>query len=181
MLSKRLTILACSLITGIAVLLGAWAITGTKYAKPLNLNDVKYHQLRGASKKQVECLATNIYREAGYEPREGQLAVGMVTMNRLQSGNYADSVCGVVHQKSGNTYQFSWVGMRNLPAMNPNVYQNILELATMIYMNHTKMIDPTHGSTFYHADYIPDPGWGRNLTKSTKIGRHIFYTKKHNL
>lgn len=181
MLSKRLTILACSLITGIAVLAGAWAMAGTKYDKPLNLNDIKYHQLRGAAKKQVDCLATNIYREAAHEPREGWVAVGMVTMNRLESGNYASSVCDVVYQKTGRTYQFSWVGMRKLPAMNTNIYENIRELATIIYMNHTKMIDPTRGSTFYHADYIPDPGWGRHLTKSTKIGRHIFYTRKHDL
>lgn len=181
MLSKRLTILACSIITGIAVLTGAWAMAGTKYDKPLNLNDVKYHQLQGTAKKQVECLAHNIYREAGFESREGQLAVGMVTMNRLQSGNYSNTVCGVVHQKTGGTYQFSWVGMKSLPAMNVNVYQNILELATLIYMNHTTMADPTRGSTFYHADYIPDPGWGRHLNKATKIGRHIFYRSQRDI
>lgn len=179
MLSKRLTIISCSLITGIAILLGAWAITGTKYHKPLNLNDVKYHQLRGTAKKQVDCLATNIYREAAHEPREGWLAVGMVTMNRLESGNYANSVCDVVYQKTGNIYQFSWVGMKGLPAMNMNIYQNIQELATIIYMNHTKMIDPTQGSTYYHATYV-NPGW-RGLEKTRQIGQHIFYRSQRDI
>lgn len=179
MLSKKLTILACSAITGIAILLGAWAICGTKYSKPLNLNAVKYYQLQGTAKKQVDCLATNIYREAAMEPKEGWLAVGMVTMNRLQSGNYANSVCDVVYQRTGSTYQFSWVGIRSLPAMNTNIYQNIQELATIIYMNHPRMVDPTRGSTYYHATYVK-PGWS-HLEKTRQIGQHIFYRSQRDI
>ena len=51
------------------------------------------------TKKQISCLAENIYFEAAHEPHEGKVAVAFVTLNRLMTGNYADTICGVVTQK----------------------------------------------------------------------------------
>ena len=39
-------------------------------------------------------------------------------------------------------------------------------------------VDITDGATFYHADYIPDPRWAKNVRKTVKIDRHIFYSSK---
>ena len=50
--------------------------------------------------RQLECLANNIYWEAASEPFEGKVAVAQVTMNRVESGRFADTVCGVVYQKN---------------------------------------------------------------------------------
>ena len=137
------------------------------------LSTVKYHQLSVDNKKQIDCLAENIYREAAYEPKEGWAAVAFVTLNRVRSGNYASTVCGVVYQKTGDIYQFSWVGMQNrLHKINNMVYNDILDVATTMYMNHSKLKDVTEGATYYHADYV-NPGW--KLEKTKKIGQHIFY------
>ena len=63
--------------------------------------------------RELECLTRNIYWEAASEPFEGKVAVAQVTMNRLESGRFGDSVCGVIYQK--NVFyervicQFSWV------------------------------------------------------------------------
>ena len=57
--------------------------------------------------------------------------------------------------------------------INHVLYNDIVELATMIYFNHDKLDDPTDGATFYHADYV-NPKW-RGLVKTNQIGRHIFY------
>jgi hypothetical protein len=43
--------------------------------------------------KQLDCLTRNIYWEAASEPFEGKVAVAQVTMNRLESGRFGDSVC----------------------------------------------------------------------------------------
>jgi spore germination cell wall hydrolase CwlJ-like protein len=134
---------------------------------------VSYHTLSKHERKQIDCLTVNIYREAGYEPKVGWVAVGFVTMNRLFSGNYADSVCGVVYQKTGSTYQFSWVGMSHLPKINQDVYDQVRRVATSVYMGYDRARDVTDGATFYHADYV-QPGW-RNVEKTRKIGTHIFY------
>ena len=40
-----------------------------------------------------------MYFESNRSSRDGMIAVGSVVMNRLQSGNYPETVCGVVGQK----------------------------------------------------------------------------------
>jgi len=52
------------------------------------------------SQQDVECLARNIFYEAGSEPLEGKVAVGMVTLNRTQDERYPQTVCGVVRQRT---------------------------------------------------------------------------------
>jgi spore germination cell wall hydrolase CwlJ-like protein len=121
-------------------------------------------------------LAQNIYHEAGHETREGQIAVALVTLNRLASGNYANDVCGVVNQKTNGICQFSWVCQPFFTAkFNNSLYNDIRNLAVYVLMNYDNMGDVTKGATYYHADYV-NPGW--NLPKTTQIGRHIFY-KRH--
>jgi len=47
-----------------------------------------------------ECLARNIYFEAGAEPEEGKAAVGIVTVNRVLDGNFGKTICAVVNQRT---------------------------------------------------------------------------------
>jgi len=49
--------------------------------------------------KELACLARNIFYEAGSEPKEGKIAVGLVTLNRAQDGRFSPTICGVVNQK----------------------------------------------------------------------------------
>lgn len=62
--------------------------------------------------KQLECLARNIYHEAGGEPFEGKVAVAQVTINRAESGDFPNDICKVVYQKNivyeKVLCQFSW-------------------------------------------------------------------------
>lgn len=52
------------------------------------------------SMKDKECLTRAMFFESHRSSREGMVAVGTVVMNRLDSGKYADTVCGVVGQKN---------------------------------------------------------------------------------
>ncbi|CAB4125131.1 Cell wall hydrolase, SleB [uncultured Caudovirales phage] len=52
------------------------------------------------SYQDIQCLARNIYYEAGSEPEEGKVAVGLVTINRANTPNYPSTICGVVKQKT---------------------------------------------------------------------------------
>jgi len=62
--------------------------------------------------KQLECLARNIYYEAGNQPFEGKVAVAQVTINRAESGQFPKDICQVVYQKNvvyeRVLCQFSW-------------------------------------------------------------------------
>ena len=150
------------------------SFTFTKKNEEKKLVEVKYHEVSRQSQKQIDCLAKNIYREAVGEPRDGWLAVGMVTMNRVESGKFGRDVCSTVYQKVGKTYQFSWVKIeKKMSKINYLIYNDIVELATMIYYNHDRLDDMTGGATFYHADYV-NPKW-KGLEKTSQIGRHVFY------
>ena len=50
--------------------------------------------------RDLDCLAKNIYYEAGNESLEGKVAVGIVTLNRVADGRFSSSICGVVKQKT---------------------------------------------------------------------------------
>jgi spore germination cell wall hydrolase CwlJ-like protein len=129
--------------------------------------------------RHLDCLALNIYREAGHEPFEGKVAVAQVTMNRVAHPEFPKDVCGVVYQKTTaikTVCQFSWYcdsTHRNRP-VNKEAYAESYAVAKKVYLEGFKL-DILNDALFYHADYV-NPRW--NLDKIGKIGVHIFYRKK---
>jgi spore germination cell wall hydrolase CwlJ-like protein len=63
------------------------------------------------------------------EPYEGKLAVAQVTMNRANSSKFPSTVCDVVYQKTGSTYQFSWVGEKVSSIKNKYAWEECLIVA----------------------------------------------------
>ena len=137
------------------------------------VNMSSYEELNKEEQKQIDCLALNIYREAGYESEDGKIAVALVTMNRVKAPGFPDSVCKVVQQKTKNVCQFSWKCIAHLPRVDQELYKYTREIATRVFLNHNILEDITLGALFYHADYVR-PRWHK-LEVTTKIGRHIFY------
>lgn len=139
-----------------------------------------FDSLDKETQKQVTCLADNIYFEAANEPLVGKKAVAFVTFNRVQSGNYADDICGVVYQKTDGVCQFSWFCdgnsySRRLTIRDTSLYNEIRQLAVNMVINFERHEDVTKGATYYHADYV-QPNW--KLEKVDQIGRHIFYKSR---
>src|SRR5712691_9885631 len=63
-----------------------------------------------ADRRDLTCLARNVYFESRGEPLAGQYAVAEVTMNRTVSGRYPATVCGVVYQKNWDRLRGRHVG-----------------------------------------------------------------------
>ena len=124
--------------------------------------------------KEVECLARNIYFEAGGEPRAGKIAVAEVTMNRVKSKQFPRSVCGVVHQRVRGTCQFSWVceGKKKV-YRNSEAWKDSIKIAEniLISKHHYGIIG---SAKYFHATYV-DPAWAEQKQLIRKIGNHIFY------
>jgi spore germination cell wall hydrolase CwlJ-like protein len=124
--------------------------------------------------REVECLARNIYFEAGGEPRAGKIAVAEVTMNRVKSKQYPRTVCGVVHQRTKGTCQFSWVceGKKKV-YRNSSAWRDSIKIAEniLISKHHYGIIG---SAKYFHADYV-DPAWAEQKQLIRKIGNHIFY------
>lgn len=53
----------------------------------------------GRRPSELECMERAMYFESNRSSREGMVAVGSVVMNRVRSGQFPRSVCGVVAQK----------------------------------------------------------------------------------
>ena len=124
--------------------------------------------------REVECLARNIYFEAGGEPRAGKIAVAEVTMNRVKSRQYPRTVCGVVHQKSKGVCQFSWVceGKKNV-RKNTDAWRDSVKIAENILIS-KKEYGIIGSAKHFHAVYV-NPSWAESKRMIKKIGQHIFY------
>jgi len=127
--------------------------------------------------KQLDCLARNIYHEAGYEPFEGKVAVAQVTINRTESGAFPSDICQVVYQKNivyeKVLCQFSWYcdSASIKKPMNGPVYTESMEVAKKVLLEGFRL-PSIQNALYFHGDYI-NPKWGKKPV--AKIGRHIFY------
>jgi spore germination cell wall hydrolase CwlJ-like protein len=144
-----------------------------------------FYNLTSDTQKQIQCLAKNIYFEARNEPIEGQIAVAFVTLNRVKSPDFPNTICEVVEQRTTKVCQFSWycesnpryIYLNNLLTINNDMkYNEIRKLAINVYVNQERMKDPSRGSLYYHADYV-NPRW-YHLDRVVTIGRHIFYNER---
>ena len=169
--------------------LGLWLIAMTvivvstsklDYLRQLN-GDLPDGYVSAAQRtKELECLTRNIYWEAASEPFEGKVGVAQVTLNRVASGKFADSVCGVVYQK--NVFyekvvcQFSWYceGNHKMKAVHGTLWRESEEVAKKVLLEGFRL-PSLEKAMYYHADYV-SPGW--KLPRIEKVGRHIFYGER---
>jgi len=127
--------------------------------------------------RELDCLTRNIYWEAASEPFEGKVGVAQVTLNRMESGKFANSVCGVVYQK--NVFyekvvcQFSWFceSTHKVRPIHKPLWRESEEVAKKVLLEGFRL-PSLKNALYYHADYV-NPGW--KLPKIEQIGRHIFY------
>ena len=127
----------------------------------------------------LECMALNIYHEARSESEQGQLAVAAVTLNRVGSETFPDSVCEVVKQGGERRHrcQFSWWcdGKNDTPT-DAAAWDAALRLSRLTLLGTTS--DPTNGALYYHATYVK-PKWSRKFERTARIGAHLFYRPRN--
>jgi len=131
--------------------------------------------------REQRCLAEAVYFEARSEPPAGQAAVAQVVLNRVKSGLYPDSVCGVVYQNRhrylGCQFTFACEG-KSLRVTEPGPWKLAKKVARDVTFGQTYLPD-VGSATHYHANYVR-PSWSRIFKKTDKIGKHIFYKMRHN-
>lgn len=123
---------------------------------------------------EIDCLAMNIYQEAGNESKLGKIAVGNVTMNRVKSNQYPRTVCGVISQTYKGACQFSWFCNGKAQRVSQEAYNDIRKLAKKIY--HGEVKDITRGALFFHNPDV-NPEWAKEEKMTVEIGNHKFYRK----
>jgi N-acetylmuramoyl-L-alanine amidase len=115
-----------------------------------------------------KCLASAIFYEARSELFEGQLAVAQVILNRVKSGRFANSICGVVLQPG----QFSFVRGSAIPAIS-SASKDWREALAIARIAQAKLHHSDAGNAlFFHATRV-NPKW--RLNRIASIGNHVFY------
>ncbi|MBC7986266.1 MAG: cell wall hydrolase [Sphingomonadaceae bacterium] len=115
---------------------------------------------------ETECLAKIVLHEAGNQSRDGQLAVAQVVMNRVNSGRFADTICGVALQRG----QFF-----NVHAYNPPRdarWDRAVEIA--LDARHATSAPVVADALFFHAAYA-QPSFFRSRQRVARLGDHVFY------
>ena len=112
------------------------------YAAYAQVIEHKEKEIFLEKQKQIECLATNIYHEARSESTIGKIAVAWVTVNRVNTERYPDTICGVVYDavldSKGNPKrhqcQFSWYcDGKSDDIKNKDAWYEAVQIATLVY------------------------------------------------
>lgn len=162
------------------------SISGMTEVPPKTATETEKLEIVTELDPQTFCMAQNIYMESRNESTAGLVAVGNVTMNRVKSKDFPDTICEVVYEGphyesklSGILYpyknrcQFSWYcdGERDI-IKSKRRFSEIYSLSIRIIKE--DFVDMTDGALFYHADYVT-PSWSFKMNKKVVIDRHIFY------
>lgn len=122
----------------------------------------------GYSARDKECLARAMFFESKRSSRDGMIAVGTVVMNRKRSGQYPDTICGVVGQKR----QFA-PGVLSRP-MNSKALPDVMEAAEAVLKGerHPKLKNAMH----FHTAGLKFPY--KNMHYVVVAGGNSFYEKR---
>lgn len=143
-----------------------------------NSQPAKIAPRRALDAAQRDCLAEAIYFESRGEPRDSQIAVAHVVLNRAASKAFPDNVCAVIREGEElgrGRCQFHW-RCDDKPDV-PSEYaawQDAQALADEVLAGGVP--DPTRGALFFHAAHVA-PQWASRLRRTAFIGSHIYYAK----
>lgn len=117
----------------------------------------------GYSSSDMYLLAKIIEAEARGESYTGQVAVGAVVLNRVESSSFPDTVSGVVYQAGA----FSAVNDSNWSVQPSATAKKAAQDAVNGW-------DPTGGSLYYYNPAKTSNKWIRTRPVVTVIGNHVF-------
>ncbi len=117
----------------------------------------------GFSSSDIYLLAKVIAAEARGESYTGQVAVGAVVLNRVDSASFPDTIAGVVYQKGA----FSAVTDSNWSVSPDSTSKKAAQDAINGW-------DPSGGALYYYNPAKTSNKWIRTRPVITTIGKHLF-------
>lgn len=109
-------------------------------------------------------MARTLHAEAKGESLVGQVAVGAVIMNRVDSSKFPNSISGVIYQP----WAFTAVARGHVWNETPS---NQIIRATLSAL---RGWDPTYGSIYYYNPAKVETNWIYSRQVVRRIGKHIF-------
>lgn len=161
------TLRICLLVSGVCI--ASLAYSTTAHAVDFDNTD-GFDFATVTHGQELGCLAMNIYHEGRGESAKGRAAIASVTMNRVRSSRYPDTVCEVVWQRK----QFSWtnVAPRHHAITNRRAWHQALVIAELFIGG--AMASEVGEATHYHTVHV-QPSWQDETKQVALVGDHIFY------
>lgn len=121
----------------------------------------------------IEALALNMYHEARGESPDGKLMVGEVTLNRVESPRYPNTICEVVYQ----SMQFSWTHTQSdHTPYDEEMWQISLNIAEGLLDGSVETFE-TGATHFLNPDLVSNmPRWAHEFQVIGRVGNHVFYS-----
>lgn len=125
---------------------------------------------------ETSCLAEALYYEARGQGVLGQKAIAEVVVHRTHKAGFPHSICGVVHQGSGNGCQFSFVcdGTMDRPKATGE-WAHAVRLATKIISGAMPLTNITQGAISFHASSL-EADWP-GMVPTVTVGHNVFYRR----
>lgn len=121
--------------------------------------------------KEVECMTRNIYHEARGESIAGQVKVALVTLNRVYSNRWPNTICGVVYQP----YQFSWTLFK--PTVTDRRSYERAEMIARTVIKDYPFFENTGATHYVRYDLHNKVSWTKKMHVVAELGRHVFYVE----
>jgi N-acetylmuramoyl-L-alanine amidase len=118
------------------------------------------------SSGEVDLLARLIEAEASGESQQAKIAIGAVVVNRVQSGDWASSLTGVINQRFGEYYQFT-------PVKNGMIDNTASKASKNAAWTAMFGSDPSKGADFYF-DLSSKNQWLWSKPQTAQIDHMVF-------
>jgi spore germination cell wall hydrolase CwlJ-like protein len=141
-------------------------------ALPVGVDNLPPPNLPRAERR---CLAEAVYFEGRNETIEGQIAVAQVVLNRVRSGKWPNTVCGVVHQGRGEACAFPGVckaGER--PSEKDEKWQRAAWIADDTAAGRAWLNELTDATHYHNAS--AKPVWRVSMKFIRKVGWRMYYS-----
>ncbi|MFT8888324.1 spore cortex-lytic enzyme [Ethanoligenens sp.] len=143
--------------------LTADGVAGTATLKAIGVSSGNGNGYGQYSQSDYQLLARVISAEARGEPFTGQVAVGAVILNRVDSPLFPNTIAGVIYQPGAFTCLTD--GQFNQP---------VAESAFRAAQNAINGWDPSGGSLYYYNPDTAISQWIRQRPILLRIGKHVF-------
>lgn len=131
-----------------------------------------------ASSAEEQALALNVYHEGRSGGRQGMIATGWLTLNRVRDKGFPATVQEVVYQKRGKRCEFGWTCDKRSDEPSEAARWAEAQAVARELLGASPPADPTKGALWMHETWRKPPAYTKGLVKTAVVGKNVFYRRK---
>lgn len=106
------------------------------------------------------------------------LAVGWLTLNRVQDEGFPGSVAAVVYQKRGKRCEFGWTCDRRPDEPSEAKLWAEAQRIALELAGPSPPADPTRGGLWMHESWRKPPAYTKGLVRTATVGKNVYYKRR---